>query len=99
MRLDDSQVQEEQNLKQKLQQELELLMAYQSKIRMQLDAQHLRERKQLEDRVQLRKALLEQKVFLCVGLFTDAKVSEVYEPRHEKNLFMPYAKRLCCLPR
>ena len=62
MRLDDSQVQEEHELKQKLQQELELLMAYQSKIKMQLDAQHQRERKQLEERVSLRRALLEQKV-------------------------------------
>ena len=63
MRLDDSQVQEEHESKQKLQQELELLMAYQSKIKMQLDAQHQRERKQLEERVSLRRALLEQKVY------------------------------------
>lgn len=62
MRLDDSQVQEEHESKQKLQQELELLMAYQSKIKMQLDAQHQRERKQLEERVSLRRALLEQKM-------------------------------------
>lgn len=47
-----------------LQQELELLNAYQSKIKMQTDAQHDRERKDLEQRVSLRRALLEQKV-LC----------------------------------
>lgn len=47
-----------------LQQELELLNAYQSKIKMQTDAQHDRERKDLEQRVSLRRALLEQKVLL-----------------------------------
>ncbi len=47
-----------------LQQELELLNAYQSKIKMQTDAQHDRERKELEQRVSLRRALLEQKVVL-----------------------------------
>lgn len=62
MRLDDSQLSEAQELKQRLQQELELLMAYQSKIRMQHEAQHQKERKHLEERVSLRRALLEQKV-------------------------------------
>lgn len=62
MRLDDSQIKEEHELKQRLQQELELLMAYQSKLKMQMEAQHQRERKELEDRVSLRRALLEQKV-------------------------------------
>ncbi|OWF40278.1 serine/threonine-protein kinase TAO1-like isoform X9 [Mizuhopecten yessoensis] len=62
MRLDDSQEMEAQQLKQRLQQELELLMAYQSKIKMQTEAQHQRERRQLEERVSLRRALLEQKM-------------------------------------
>lgn len=62
MRLDDSQLSEAQELKQRLQQELELLMAYQSKIRMQHEAQHQKERKHLEERVSLRRALLEQKM-------------------------------------
>lgn len=62
MRLDDSQIKEEHELKQRLQQELELLMAYQSKLKMQMEAQHQRERKELEERVSLRRALLEQKV-------------------------------------
>ena len=53
---------EANELKQHLSQELELLMAYQSKLRMQAEAQHQRERKQLEERVSLRRALLEQKV-------------------------------------
>lgn len=46
-----------------LQQELELLNAYQSKIKMQTDAQQERERKELEQRVSLRRALLETKVY------------------------------------
>lgn len=45
-----------------LQQELELLNAYQSKIKMQTDSQHDKERRELEQRVSLRRALLEQKV-------------------------------------
>lgn len=45
-----------------LQQELELLNAYQSKIKMQAEAQHDRELRDLEQRVSLRRALLEQKV-------------------------------------
>ena len=49
-------------MKQRLHQELELLMAYQSKIKIQAENQHIRERKQLEERVSLRRALLEQKV-------------------------------------
>lgn len=49
-------------MKMQLQQELELLNAYQSKIKMQTDSQHDRERRELEQRVSLRRALLEQKV-------------------------------------
>ena len=37
-------------------------MAYQSKIKIQSENQHQREKKQLEERVSLRRALLEQKV-------------------------------------
>ena len=51
-------------MKERLQKELELLMAYQSKIKMQAEAQHQREKKQLQERVSLRRALLEQKVSL-----------------------------------
>ncbi|XP_064207486.1 serine/threonine-protein kinase TAO1 isoform X2 [Anguilla rostrata] len=62
LRLDEAQEAECQVLKMQLQQELELLNAYQSKIKMQTDAQHERERKELEQRVSLRRALLEQKI-------------------------------------
>ncbi|XP_064613495.1 serine/threonine-protein kinase TAO1-like isoform X2 [Liolophura sinensis] len=62
VRLDETQVAEANELRQRLLQELELLTAYQSKIKMQTEAQHQRERKALEDRVSLRRALLEQKM-------------------------------------
>ncbi|XP_029555338.1 serine/threonine-protein kinase TAO1-B [Salmo trutta] len=62
LRLDEAQEGECQVLRQQLQQELELLNAYQSKIKMQTDAQHDRERKDLEQRVSLRRALLEHKI-------------------------------------
>uniref|UniRef100_A0A4W3ISU1 non-specific serine/threonine protein kinase n=1 Tax=Callorhinchus milii TaxID=7868 RepID=A0A4W3ISU1_CALMI len=62
LRLDEAQEAECQVLKMQLQQELELLNAYQSKIKMQTEAQHERERKELEQRVSLRRALLEQKI-------------------------------------
>ncbi|XP_051933419.1 serine/threonine-protein kinase TAO1 [Hippocampus zosterae] len=62
LRLDETQESQCQGLKMQLQQELELLNAYQSKIKMQTDAQHERERKDLEQRVSLRRALLEQKI-------------------------------------
>lgn len=45
-----------------LQQELELLNAYQSKIKIHTDTQHDREVKDLEQRVSIRRALLEQRV-------------------------------------
>uniref|UniRef100_A0A8C4I665 non-specific serine/threonine protein kinase n=1 Tax=Dicentrarchus labrax TaxID=13489 RepID=A0A8C4I665_DICLA len=62
LRLDETQEAQCQGLRMQLQQELELLNAYQSKIKMQTDAQHDRERKDLEQRVSLRRALLEQKI-------------------------------------
>uniref|UniRef100_A0A1A8FZ72 non-specific serine/threonine protein kinase n=1 Tax=Nothobranchius korthausae TaxID=1143690 RepID=A0A1A8FZ72_9TELE len=62
LRLDETQEAEYQVLRMQLQQELELLNAYQSKIKMQTDAQHDKERRELEQRVSLRRALLEQKI-------------------------------------
>lgn len=62
LRLDESQEIECQQLKDRLQYELEILMAYQSKNRMQAQTQRDRERKELEDRVSVRRALLESKV-------------------------------------
>ncbi|XP_058800902.1 serine/threonine-protein kinase Tao isoform X2 [Phymastichus coffea] len=62
IRLDESQEIECQILKQRLNHELELLMAYQSKNKMQAEAQRDRERRELEDRVSVRRALLEKKL-------------------------------------
>ncbi|XP_077148309.1 serine/threonine-protein kinase TAO3 isoform X5 [Ranitomeya variabilis] len=62
LRLDEAQEAECQALRQQLQQEMELLNAYQSKIKMQTEAQHERELQKLEQRVSLRRAHLEQKI-------------------------------------
>lgn len=62
LRLDESQELECNQLKDRLQYELDILTAYQNKNRMQAQAQRDRERKELEDRVNVRKALLESKV-------------------------------------
>ncbi|XP_048846364.1 serine/threonine-protein kinase TAO2-like isoform X1 [Brienomyrus brachyistius] len=62
LRLDETQEEECQALRMQLQQELELLNAYQSKIKMQTDSQHEREVKELEQRVSIRRALLEQRI-------------------------------------
>ena len=51
-------------LRMQLQQELELLNAYQSKIKIHTDTQHDREVKDLEQRVSIRRALLEQRVIV-----------------------------------
>jgi thousand and one amino acid protein kinase len=55
------------HLNERLRYELEILMAYQSKNKMQAEAQRNRERKELEDRVKVRRALLEQKVRTVFG--------------------------------
>ncbi|MGH0182119.1 UNVERIFIED_CONTAM: hypothetical protein FKN15_008720 [Acipenser sinensis] len=62
LRLDEAQEAECQALKHQLQQEMELLNAYQSKIKMQTEAQHDRELQKLEQKVSLRRAHLEQKI-------------------------------------
>ncbi|EMP24598.1 Serine/threonine-protein kinase TAO2 [Chelonia mydas] len=61
LRLDETQEAEYQVLRMQLQQELELLNAYQSKIKIHTEAQHEREIKELEQRVSIRRALLEQR--------------------------------------
>ncbi|XP_034727458.1 serine/threonine-protein kinase TAO3 [Etheostoma cragini] len=63
LRLDEAQEAECQALRHQLQQEMELLNAYQSKIKMQTEAQHEREQQKLEQKVSLRRAHLEQKVW------------------------------------
>ncbi|RVE64970.1 hypothetical protein OJAV_G00131360 [Oryzias javanicus] len=62
LRLDETQEAQRQTLIMQLQKEQELLNAYQSKIKMQIDAHHEREKQHLEDRVALRRGLLDQKI-------------------------------------
>jgi len=62
IRLDESQEQEATSLNDRLQHELEILTAYQSKSRMAAESQRGRERRELEERVSVRRALLGQKM-------------------------------------
>ena len=61
-KLSDAQEKERSHLKNQLQQELELLTAYQSKVKKVTESQHERELKELEQKVSLRRALLENRV-------------------------------------
>lgn len=84
IRLDESQEVECQHLKDRLLYELEILMAYQSKNKMQAEAQRNRERKELEDRVAVRKSLLERKMELETKQFLQER-SERIRILHEKQ--------------
>uniref|UniRef100_A0A1B6LLJ8 non-specific serine/threonine protein kinase n=1 Tax=Graphocephala atropunctata TaxID=36148 RepID=A0A1B6LLJ8_9HEMI len=84
IRLDESQEVECQHLKDRLLYELEILMAYQSKNKMQAEAQRNRERKELEDRVAVRKSLLERKMELETTQFLQER-SERIRLLHEKQ--------------
>jgi hypothetical protein len=64
IRLDVVQEQEAQELEQQLKQELELLTAYQCKIKMQASAQHKKDVEDLKARVAWRKKALKDKVIL-----------------------------------
>lgn len=77
IRLDESQELEGHHLQERLHYELEILMAYQSKNRMQTEAQRNRERKELEDRVTLRRALLEQKMQLETDKVATERVERI----------------------
>lgn len=85
IKLDESQVIECQQLQEKLRYELEILVAYQSKNKMQNESQRNRERKELEDRVAIRKALLEQKMEQEHNAFVQEKELQVSSQR-EKHL-------------
>jgi len=62
IRLDESQEMEATQLSEKLQRELDILTAYQSKSRIAAENQRTRERRELEERVSVRRALLGQKM-------------------------------------
>lgn len=80
IRLDESQEVEAQKLNEKLHHELEILIAYQSKNKMQAEAQRDRERRELSERVSVRKSILELKVReFSLNLNTDScKLSPKY---------------------
>ena len=71
-------------LQERLNYELEILMAYQSKNKMQAEAQRNRERRELEDRVSVRRALLEQKMELETQEFLRER-SERIRLLHERQ--------------
>lgn len=60
--MDESQEREANELAERLQHELEILTAYQSKSKIAAENQRSRERAELEERVCVRKTLLEQKM-------------------------------------
>ena len=60
--MDESQEREAGELSERLQHELEILSAYQSKSKMAAESQRTRERQELEERVAVRRTLLEQKM-------------------------------------
>ncbi|XP_026314141.1 serine/threonine-protein kinase Tao isoform X2 [Hyposmocoma kahamanoa] len=88
VRLDESQMMECQQLKMQLEHELDMLTAYQSKSKMQAEAQRNRERRELEDRVAVRRALLEQKMDTECGQFVAerAERTRMLHERHEREL-------------
>ncbi|OTF77257.1 hypothetical protein BLA29_002104 [Euroglyphus maynei] len=62
IRLDEAQEQEENELRNQLDQELESLRAFQNKIRLNAEAQRAKERSELEERVRIDKMKLEKKM-------------------------------------
>ncbi|KAK2111473.1 Serine/threonine-protein kinase TAO1 [Saguinus oedipus] len=87
LRLDEAQEAECQVLKMQLQQELELLNAYQSKIKMQAEAQHDRELRELEQRVSLRRALLEQKDTKVCAYWGKGDGQKILRGKEKKGIF------------
>ncbi|XP_047032564.1 serine/threonine-protein kinase Tao isoform X2 [Helicoverpa zea] len=88
VRLDESQMMECQQLKMQLEHELDMLTAYQSKSKMQAEAQRNRERRELEERVAVRRALLEQKMESeCAQFVAErAERTRLLHERHERDL-------------
>lgn len=58
---------EQQQLSEKLERELEMLTEYQTRNRQHAEAQRNREKRELDERVALRRTLLQQKVRYCHG--------------------------------
>lgn len=88
IRLDESQEIEARQLRDQLQQELELLIAFQSKIRMQSEAQRSKEKRELKDRVTVRRAILEQKMEQETVQFQHERSERIHllQSRHQREL-------------
>ncbi|GAB6030346.1 hypothetical protein CHUAL_006011 [Chamberlinius hualienensis] len=88
IRLDESQEIEARQLRDQLQQELELLIAFQSKIRMQSEAQRSREKRELKERVSVRRAILEQKMEEETVQFQHERSERIHllQSRHQREL-------------
>ncbi|XP_030747387.1 serine/threonine-protein kinase Tao isoform X1 [Sitophilus oryzae] len=84
IKLDESQELQFQQMKERLQYELEILMAYQSKNKMQAQAQREREKNELQQRVEVRRTLLEQKMLAENQRFVDER-GERIRILHEKQ--------------
>ena len=67
IRMDTTQVSQAKELHSKLHQELELLTAYQCKIKMQASTQHRHDVEELKSRVSLRRKALKEKVGVSSG--------------------------------
>lgn len=84
IKLDESQELQCQQMKERLQYELEILIAYQSKNKMQAQAQREREKNELQERVEVRRALLEQKMLAENQRFIEER-GERIRILHEKQ--------------
>jgi len=80
LRLDETQEVESQQLRERLRHEMDTLITCQSKNRATAEAQRERERKQLEERVAVRRALLEQKM--------EQEAKQFVEERKERERLM-----------
>ncbi|XP_043227082.1 serine/threonine-protein kinase Tao-like [Amphibalanus amphitrite] len=88
IRLDESQEVEQQQLKDRLDRELEILMAYQSKNKLNAERQRNKERRELEERVSVRRQLLEQKMMEERQQFQQERAERIrlLQERHHLNL-------------
>ncbi|XP_069991461.1 serine/threonine-protein kinase Tao-like isoform X2 [Penaeus vannamei] len=77
LRLDESQVIEQQQLSEKLDRELEMLTEYQTRNRQHAEAQRDREKRELDERVALRRTLLQQKMSEEIARFQREKQERI----------------------
>ncbi|XP_042891698.1 serine/threonine-protein kinase Tao-like isoform X4 [Penaeus japonicus] len=77
LRLDESQVIEQQQLSEKLDRELEMLTEYQTRNRQHAEAQRNREKRELDERVALRRTLLQQKMSEEIARFQREKQERI----------------------